>query len=113
MKRITIENAQKGAKWAAKDVNVPVDATECYDVYGTDVGIFQMAMTTSFPVRFRQTDGSQEAADRLFRGELGRTEELTTKENDLVNNLIEAVGVDRATALTMVKAKRKADKKGK
>lgn len=113
MKKIVIENTQKDAKWTSKGVNVPENADECFNVYGTLEGLYVMAMTTSFPVRFRKTDGSQEAADNLFKGIFGRTEELTTEENALVNNLIEAVAVDRATALAMVKAKRKADKKGK
>ena len=113
MKKITIENTQKDAKWSSKEVSVPENAAESFDLYGTDAGIFQMAMTTSFPVRFRKTDGSQEAADNLFKGIFGRTEELTEEENTLVGNLIEAVGVDRSQALAMVKAKRKADKKSK
>ena len=113
MKKITIENTQKDAKWASKEVNVPESALECFDVYGTNDGMYTMAMSTSFPVRFRKTDGSQEAADNLFKGIFGRTEELTEEENTLVGNLIEAVGVDRSQALAMVKAKRKADKKSK
>ena len=113
MKKITIENTQKDAKWLSKEVNVPESALECFDVYGTNDGMYVMAMTTSFPVRFRKTDGSQEAADNLFKGIFGRTEELTADESALVENLITAVGVDRAQALAMVRAKRKADKKGK
>ena len=102
MKKITIENTQKDAKWASKEVSVPENATEAFDKYGTDEGIFVMAMTTSFPVRFRKTDGSQEAADRLFRGEFGRTDTETIPE-----------GVDKATfeAYKLVKAQLKAAKK--
>ena len=101
MKKLVIENTQKDARWASKEINVPENDTECFDKYGTLEGLYVMAMTTSFPVRFRKTDGSQESADRLFRGEFGRTDTAIPE------------GVDKATfeAYKLVKAQLKSSKK--
>lgn len=103
MKKITIENTQKDCKWTAREVSVPENAAEAFDLYGTDEGLFTMAMTTSFPVRFRKTDGTQAAADKLFRGEFGRSDTDQTPPE----------GIDEATfkAYKLVKAQLKAAKK--
>ena len=103
MKKITIENTQKDAKWTSKTVEVPENDTECFDKYGTLEGLYVMAMTTSFPVRFRKTDGTQAAADKLFRGEFGRADADQTPPD----------GIDEATfaAYKLVKAQLKAAKK--
>ena len=103
MKKITIENTQKDCKWTSREVSVPENAAEAFDLYGTDTGIFTMAMTTSFPVRFRKTDGSQEAADRLFRGEFGRSDSVQTPP--------EGIDVETFAAYKLVKAQLKAAKK--
>lgn len=103
MKKITIENTQKDAKWTSKTVEVPENADECLASHGTLDGLYTMALTTSFPVRFRKTNGSQESADKLFRGEFGRSD----------TDQIPPEGIDEETfkAYKLVKAQLKAAKK--
>lgn len=106
MKKITIENTQKDAKWASKEVNVPESALECFDVYGTNDGMYTMAMSTSFPVRFRKTDGSQEAADNLFKGIFGReiSVDETAQKIQAAEKLMEEASPEIRAAFEAIKA---------
>ena len=102
-------------------VDVPEDVDAAAEKYfNGDVNKLASALMSyclspsNLDVTCRTTNKPQDIVNMIFKGEIReRTSNLDAEENDLVNNLIDAVGVSREQALAMVKAKRKADKKGK
>lgn len=116
MKQITITNTQKDARWPKATINFPENLDELIQAYG-EAGAWSM-VEASFPVKFRQTDGSQDAADRILRGETGGStrspylslynqflEELSQDKAEKVCAAIELTGFSKTTFKNLLNSK--------